>query len=242
MRTAFTLIALLVFLAGCSMRMPKKAEPSFNERMLEMQRAKIENGEDVYGDRMPDPSTDPVQSSLWAKSVGSPYIIRNQKASKVGDLITILVEESSSASTAAKTETERDSSMELGYGFLSSMNNPTLKDRIKGSGTSDFKNEFTGEGTTDRSGSLKATVQAVVETVLPNGTLFVRGRKLITINNEDQIVELTGFVRPDDIRINNTVNSSLIADAKIRYLGEGVIGDKQYVGWGTRLMDWIWPF
>jgi len=110
------------------------------------------------------------------------------------------------------------------------------------SGGSNFKNDFKGEGQTDRSGRLTATVQAVVEDVLPNGVLFVRGRKVVTINSEDQHVELTGFVRPDDIRINNTVVSSLMADAQIRYVGKGVIGDKQRGGWGARLIDFVWPF
>ncbi len=234
------LIGLAAMLSACSLRLPEKETASFNERMLAEQNKKIAAGEDVYGDRMADPSSDPVQSSLWAKSIGSPYIIRNQKASKVGDLITVEIYESSSASSNAKTETKRDSGAEASADFQAGgkvLHQGMLIDADAG-----YKSDFKGEGKTDRGGELKATVQAAVETVLPNGTLFIRGRKVITVNHEDQIVELTGFVRPDDIRINNTVNSSLLADARIRYLGQGVVGDKQYVGWGTRLMDWVWPF
>jgi flagellar L-ring protein precursor FlgH len=235
--------ALLVFVMGlgaCSLRMPEKPEASFNEKLLASQEARLQAGEDVYGDRNPEPTSDPLHSSLWAKSVGSPYIIRNQKASKVGDLITIVIREDSKASSSANTETNRDSSIDAAFDLK--MGTDALGQKGLLDGNAGLKNDFKGEGKTDRSGRIEATVQAVVETVLPNGTLFIRGRKVITVNNEDQVVELSGFVRPDDIRINNTVASDLLADAKIKYLGHGVVGDKQYVGWGARLMDWVWPF
>lgn len=233
-------LLVLSFLSACSMRLPATHKDSFNEKMLKQQQAKIDAGEDVYGDGKQDMSSDPVQSSLWAKSVGSPYIIRNQKASKVGDLITIVILEKSTAKSNAKTETKRDSGTDvdfsLKYGSLATKQHGLV------AGSGGLKSDFKGEGKTDRTGELSATVQAVVETVLQNGTLFVRGHKIITVNNEDQTVELSGFVRPDDIRINNTVTSELMADARIRYIGDGVVGDKQYVGWGTRLADWLWPF
>jgi flagellar L-ring protein FlgH len=240
MKQTLGLIFLVTMVSACSLRMPQKAEPSFNEKMLSSQQSRLAAGEDIYGDGNPELSSDPVQSSLWAKSVGSPYIIRNQKASKVGDLITIVIREDSKASTKANTETSRDSSMDTKFDFKAGSQGLAQKGLIDA--TAGLKNDFKGEGTTDRAGQIEATVQAVVETVLPNGTLFVRGRKVITVNHEDQIVELSGFVRPDDIRINNTVASELLADAKIKYLGDGVVGDKQYVGWGTRVLDWVWPF
>jgi len=233
-------LLILVTVSGCSLRLPKSHKDSFNEKMLKSQQAKIDAGEDVYGDGKQDLSSDPVQSSLWAKSVGSPYIIRNQKASKVGDLITIVILEKSTAKSNAKTETKRDSGADVDFNLKYGTNATKQHGIIAGS--AGMKNDFKGEGKTDRTGELSATVQAVVETVLPNGTLFVRGHKIITVNHEDQTVELSGFVRPDDIRINNTVSSELMADARIRYLGDGTVGDKQYVGWGTRLADWLWPF
>jgi flagellar L-ring protein precursor FlgH len=235
----FLLVLAGSTLAACAGGI-KQHEATYNERMLADQRARIAAGEDVYGENLPALSSDPIQSSLWAKSVGSPYIVRNQKAQAVGDLLTIVIDETAEASTKANTETKRDSDVELGTSGTLGQGDPT---QIGSVGlTSEFSNNFKGEGTTDRSGRFQATVQAVVEDVLPNGTLFIRGRKLITINNEDQEVEISGFVRPDDIKIGNTVQSSMLADASIRYLGNGVIGDKQRVGWGSRLLDWVWPF
>lgn len=234
-----SLLTLSFVIAACgSVRKPH--EPTFNEKMLKEQRARRAAGEDMEDVFSRARSSDPVEASLWAKSKGSPYLLRNQKAQKVGDLLTIVIMEEASATTSANTDTKRESDLELD-GALS-LGNSAASQKGVISGTSEYSSEFKGSGTTDRSGSLTATVQAVVEEVLPNGNLFVRGRKVITINNEDQEVEITGFVRPDDIKINNLVNSKSLADAKIRYLGNGVVADKQRVGWGTRLLDFVWPF
>lgn len=236
MRLILTLIAS-VLLAGCATK-SRVAEPTFNEKMLKAQIEK-EKGH-AQDEVVSGPSGDVSSASLWARSEGNQYLVRNLKAQAVGDLLTIIVDETASAQTSAKTDTKRDGGIEIAAN-LSRGQGSSEQIGVLGF-TGDHKNDFKGEGTTDRSGRLQTTVQAVVENVLANGTLFVKGRKVITINNEDQEVEISGFVRPDNIRINNTVNSSVMADAKIRYVGDGVISDKQRVGWGTRLMDAIWPF
>lgn len=232
------LLSLFSFVSACGAMRPH--EPTYNERKLKQQEEEMAMGLDPSAEKGNEPTSDPHYSSLWAKSAGNPYLVRNQKAQRVGDLLTIVIDESASASTSAKTDAKKESDLEmngnLGFG------KDQLMSMGKLAGSSDYKSELKGEGTTDRSGRFQATVQAVVENVLDNGTLFVRGRKVITINNEDQEVEISGFVRPDDIRINNTVVSSILADAQIRYLGKGVVADKQRSGWGTRVLDWVWPF
>jgi len=234
------LSVVLVFATSCGLRRQAKLEPTFNEKMYQIQVEKAKDGQNPYAENEKNPTADVQYSSLWSKSQGSPHLIRNQKAQHVGDLLTVIVDESATATTSAKTDTKRegtnDVSGSLAFGKSAATTVGTLGFE------SDNKNEFKGSGSTDRSGKLRVDIQAVVEGVLPNGTLYVRGQKVITINNEDQEVEISGFVRPDDIRINNTVLSSLMADAKIRYIGDGVISDKQRVGWGTRVLDAIWPF
>lgn len=237
MRTACFLI-LTVALVSCAVK--HQYEPTYNERMLQLQKEQLALGQDPSAEKNAESTSDPYYSSLWAKSAGNPYLVRNQKAQRVGDLLTIVIDETATASTSAKTDAKKESDLGLNGSFGFGRDKAVTKGSIVGA--SDYKSELKGEGKTDRSGRFQATVQAVVENVLDNGTLFVRGRKIITINNEDQEVEISGFVRPDDIRINNTVVSSVMADAEIRYLGKGVIGDKQRGGWGTRILDWIWPF
>ena len=87
-----------------------------------------------------------------------------------------------------------------------------------------------------------ATISAKVYEVYPNGNLFIKGNREVTINEERQYIKLSGIVRPEDISPANEVVSSVIADAKISISGKGVISDKQHPGNGHRLFDFLWPF
>jgi Flagellar basal body L-ring protein len=78
--------------------------------------------------------------------------------------------------------------------------------------------------------------------VIPNGNLLIEGRRNVKVNNEDQVIVLTGTVRGRDISADNTVNSALIADARISYSGKGVISDRQKPGWLMNVLDKVWPF
>ena len=99
-----------------------------------------------------------------------------------------------------------------------------------------------GSGTTTRGGTLTATISATIVEVLPNGNFRIEGSRSVTVNNEEQIMVLRGIVRPVDINFDNTIVSTMIADASITYTGEGVVADEQRVGWGMRLLSFIWPF
>ena len=101
---------------------------------------------------------------------------------------------------------------------------------------------YDGQGSTRRSGSLEAMLTCKVVDVLPNGNLVIWGWKQVRSNRETQYLVLTGQVRPRDIQIDNTVQSSLLAEARIEYTGSGVVSDKQGPGFGQRLMNWVWPF
>jgi len=81
-----------------------------------------------------------------------------------------------------------------------------------------------------------------VTQVLDNGNLLIEGRRLITVNAEDQYMILTGIIRPEDITNDNLILSQYIADARITYTGRGVVDDKMRPGWLTRIIDWVWPF
>ncbi len=201
---------------------------------------------------MEEPEVVVTANSLWNDSVN---IFEDRKARRLNDLITINIVESLSGSGKADTDTSRDSSMDYEISKLLGMNLDFdlhnafgAKDFYKGEnefeptisakGTSAFK----GAGDTNREGELVATITARVVEVLPNRNLIVEGRKELTINEERQILVLTGMVRPDDIDAANSVLSNKIADARIFYVGDGVIGDKQKPGWFVRAVDNVWPF
>ncbi len=201
---------------------------------------------------MEEPETVVTANSLWNDSVN---IFEDRKARRLNDLLTVIIVESLSGSGTADTDTSRDSSIDyeltefLGMNTDFNLHNAfALKDLYKGdnvfvpsiAGTG--SSEFKGEGDTNREGELVATLTAKVVKVLPNRNLIVEGRKELTINEEKQILVLTGMVRPDDIDASNRVQSNKIADARIYYVGDGVIAEKQKPGWLVRAVDNVWPF
>ncbi len=185
-------------------------------------------------------------NSLWNDNMN---IFEDRKARRLNDIVTINVVESLSGSQTADTTTSRDSSADFQLEEMLGLNTtPSIKQSpwggrlfnpsVKGSATSDF----TGAGDTNREGSLVARLTARIVEVMPNGNLILAGRKELTINDEKQVLVLTGMVRPDDISAENVVLSSSLADAKVYYVGDGVIQDKQKPGWAVRAFDKIWPF
>jgi len=103
----------------------------------------------------------------------------------------------------------------------------------------DAGDNFRGGGSTTRGGSLNARMTAQVVDVLPNGVLRIEGRQTIIVNGEEQVIVVSGLVRPQDIKPDNTVLSTFVADATITYQGTGPIGDKQQPGLLTRLLNWL---
>ena len=188
--------------------------------------------------------------SLWQDGGHLSELFVNSKAGKVGDIVTIKIVESSSASNKATTNTGKSSSLSMGvdnlfglegrYGTGSTKSphpffNPFAKIQ------SGLSNNFDGSGTTTRSGDLTAYITARVTKVLPNGNLEIVGTREVTVNSEEQTITLSGIIRPRDISPDNVILSTYIANAKIAYSGAGIINDRQRPGWMARILDWIWP-
>jgi flagellar L-ring protein precursor FlgH len=184
--------------------------------------------------------------SLWQEDASLLNLFADQKARTVGDIVTIKITESSAATNKASTGTDRSSSLsasvdaffnaEKGFPSDQPFFNPFSK--VAGG----VESEFQGTGTTRRSGDLNAYITALVTRVLPNGNLVVTGSREVLINNENQIIQLTGVVRPRDINAGNQVLSTYVADARISYSGTGVINDRQKPGWLTNVLMTVWPF
>jgi len=182
--------------------------------------------------------------SLWTNNSDSIY--SDHKARHVGDIISINISEQSSATKVATTSTGRTSSFNAGISNLFGLEksgdiNHTNMDLANLVNTN-FTNTFDGNGKTLRTGDFTAQLSAQVVGVYPNGNLKIRGGKEVMLNNEVQIIYLTGIVRSADITAANTIESSKILNAKISYTGKGILSDKQEPGWLTRTLDNIWPF
>jgi flagellar L-ring protein precursor FlgH len=170
----------------------------------------------------------------------------DRKASAVGDIVTIKIIESSAATNRASTATDRSSSLSASLDAMFNAEKRFPADqpffnpfsRLAGG----LESEFEGTGTTRRSGDLNAYITALVTRVLPNGNLVVNGSREVLINNENQIIQLTGVIRPRDISGDNQVLSTYVADARIAYSGSGVVNDRQKPGWLTNIVMKVWPF
>ena len=227
MKNTLWLMVGLIFLAGC-------AGPA---RKIDL--SEIEPVAPIV--QAPPPPQTP--GSLWTESRGGLFI--DNKGRTVGDIITVAIFEKASASKEATTATDRNSSMSAGiptlFGLQRSVGKVTGLDPASLVSAS-TKNAFKGTGKTERKENLVATLTTQIIEVLPNGNLRLEGNKTVTVNSETQIVKLTGIVRPSDVSPGNIVNSQNVLNARIAYVGEGVISDKQQQGWLVRGLDKVWPF
>ncbi|MBW2368701.1 MAG: flagellar basal body L-ring protein FlgH [Deltaproteobacteria bacterium] len=191
------------------------------------------------------------EGSLWQNV--SLDLFMDPKACKVGDTVTVDIVENTSSKIDANTDSARTSSIDGGVshlgGYMRALEaaNPNLgKDQTNALSAkllkADMTNSFKGKGSSDRSGRITASIGARVVDVLPGGNLVLFGRREMKVNNEVQYITVSGIVRRQDIGADNRIKSTYLADARIEYIGQGVIADKQRPGWGTRLVDKVWPF
>ena len=161
-------------------------------------------------------------------------LFSDQKANRVGDAVTILVVESSSATNNAQTNSSRESDLSLATtGNAGSKSLPSVGATL-GTG-----NTFKGSGSTSTSGSVQAQISARVDSVLPNGNLYVNGNRTIIINGEEQTIKISGVIRPSDIQPDNSVYSYNLSDATIIFKGNGIVSRAQEPGWLTKFFHWI---
>jgi flagellar L-ring protein precursor FlgH len=201
--------------------------------------------------RAADPAPSPYQStSLWTDTTPLTSGFQDVRARNLGDLVTVLVLESSVASREASTNVSRNSSVDAEITtFFGAEANDYGLDNLYGS-AGGFKpqvgaatgNTYKGAGTTTRKDELRTQVTARVVNVLDDGNLVIEGRRQVQVNAETQYLFVRGIVRTQDIKPNNTITSVALADAQIVYGGKGVIGDQLQPNWGYRALNKVWPF
>lgn len=184
--------------------------------------------------------------SLWRDQASGNQPFSDVTARYPGDLLTILVTEDDSGEKSAVTDTERNTdvfaAIQQFFGFPQELNdsNPTIDPEQLIKAQSNWS--YDGTGLTSRKGSLTARITVEVKAISPSGNLWVQGDKVVSVNNEDQHVVLSGWVRPADISARNEIESTRLADARIEYYGRGPVGRLQRPGWGLAVLDYVWPF
>ncbi len=214
----------------------------------------------AYQHRKPSPEFAPVRppeikspqitnGSIYQMSTARPLFETN-KAKRVGDILTVIFDEKHVAKKETKTEDNRGSGISLANPTVFGQSAATVATggvtataldilNMSISSTTDFKSKGKSEQKDSLTGSLSVTV---VE-VLPNGNLVIRGEKMLTLNQGDEFVQISGIIRSSDLGLDNTIASSKVANARIVYSGQGMTHDSNKGGWGTRFfLSDIWPF
>ncbi len=193
-------------------------------------------------------ATAPIQPVQAAPADGAIYhdaqnmeLFTDPRAHRVGDILTIVLQESTQASKKATTSTSKNDSVALSAPTI--LGQPvTLRGRGLGTSLSG-KNAFDGAGSSTQSNQLSGQITVTVARRLSNGNLMVRGEKWLTINQGQELVRISGIVRPQDISPGNTISSTRVANANIAYTGRGSLADANTQGWLARFFNSKWmPF
>jgi flagellar L-ring protein precursor FlgH len=193
------------------------------------------------------PPAMPSQPMVESRANGTVYdassalsLFDDVKARRVGDTITVVLNERMQASKSASTDATKDSSLDTGSPVL-------LGDMVTRNGDDILNNawetqqNFEGEGSSSQSNRLDGSITVTVAEVYPNGNLLVRGEKWLTLNQGEEFVQIAGIVRPADVAPDNSVPSFKIADARITYSGNGTIADANRPGLLSKFFMKLWP-
>ena len=216
-------LTALILLGGCNV-MPVRDDPSFAPTM---------------------PSAPPPASQSNGAIYQSGYdiaLFQDNKARHIGDVLTVQLVEKTASSKKASTNTKKETNIDISGPQL--LGGPVTHngDEIL-SASAESAQDFAGEGDSSQSNSLSGNITVTVAQVLANGNLMVRGEKRLTLNQGEEFVQISGIVRPVDIRSDNTVLSTQLADARIAYSGKGAVHDSNAMGWLARFFNSaIWPF
>ncbi|HXQ17504.1 MAG TPA: flagellar basal body L-ring protein FlgH [Caulobacteraceae bacterium] len=244
MRRAAVLAATLLIpsLAACSsvheaIDGPKMGPMAYPTALVGQTQPEFESA------RLPLPA--PVTpNSLWR--TGARTFFNDQRAGRVGDILTVLITVNDSAKTQNTTNASRTTSNALGVpnflGLESSIGKVLPGADATKLLTTNSADTSAGTGGVNRAEQINLTIAAVVTQVLPNGNMVIQGSQEIKTNDDIRQLTVAGVVRPEDISSSNTIFSSQIAEARINYGGRGDIASVQKTPAGTALLQRFWPF
>ncbi len=167
--------------------------------------------------------------SLWSESTNDMY--SETKAHRLGDIVTIIINETAKATSKAASSTKGENNMTLTAG--------TGPFKFLPGTTGKIENDFSGDGSTARSGDLQARITATIVKIFSNGNFQIKGTRRVTVNSEIQEIEISGIARPEDILQDNSIQSVYLADANVKYNGRGIVGDIQRPGMLNKLFQFL---
>jgi flagellar L-ring protein precursor FlgH len=223
-KVIWSLVAISLLMTGCVQKQVKPGNPEY---------APITPPKIVQAT--------PVNGSIY-NSATSMNLYGDGRAHRIGDILTVSLQESTSSQKSATTELDKSSSVTLTQPTVLGDNVSILGKPLSLS-ASGPTTAFDGEGTSDMSNNLTGNITVTVHDVYPNGVLLVKGEKWLTLNQGDEYIRISGLIRPQDISSDNTVPSTKIADARIAYSGTGVVNDTNVIGWMSKFfISALMPF
>lgn len=159
------------------------------------------------------------------------------KATRVGDIVTVMLVEQNSGQKSTDTNLNQSTAMNIGTPTFGGSSRPNMGVVM------DSTNNFVGEAGSSQSNSLNGSIAVTVREVLPSGNLLVEGEKWMQINQGNEFIRLRGVIRPRDVGPNNVIMSTQVADARISYSGSGTQQNVNVAGWAAKLLfSPLWPF
>jgi flagellar L-ring protein precursor FlgH len=221
--TIYIVGLVLLFLSGCS-SMGQLSDPDYEPPAPVMPEAKSTYDGGLFY----------ASSNL--------YIFEDIKATRVGDLLTVVLSEETNASKSSSLDADKSATIDLPNPTLFGKSDYTLNGREVLSSSATASRDIQGEGELTQENSLDGNITVTVTERLPNGYLVIKGEKLLTLNEGSEVVRIDGMVRPNDIDSSNQIESTKIANARITYKGSGVVSDSSKAGWLSKFfMHAIWP-
>lgn len=175
-----------------------------------------------------DYSLPPTTGGGLFRSGYSGALTQDQRALRIGDILTVVLEEQTQSSKSAGTSFGKSSGVSIGIPTVLGKQYDQLET------AAEAERDFDGSAESSQQNSLRGSIAVTVHRVLPNGSLLVKGEKSLRLNQGEEFIRLTGLVRVDDINRFNQVSSQNVANAKISYAGRGVLNDSNSAGWLTR--------
>lgn len=222
MKTSLLLVPLLLLFAGCVGVEQASALPPGGQGASQLARAAV-------------PHVMPTAGAIYASGTDVAWF-EDTRARRVGDLITVLLQESTNASKSNSTKTKKATSIDNSAPTLAGRG-VTIGGKSLLQASAESGNQFQGEGASTQSNALQGSLTAVVTERLPNGNLVVQGEKWLQLNQGEEFVRVTGVVRAADILPDNTVTSDKVADARISYGGKGAVQSASRMGWLARFFN-----
>lgn len=243
-KTTITL-ASIALLAGCS-TVDRISQIGEAPQMAKITNPQTDPEYQPVSLPMPAPNnTQPQKNSLWQSNRVT--FFKDQRASDIGDIITVTIDIQDEATLDNETERTRSSgessALNSLFGIEQSLNR-VLPQAVDNTSLADFgaDSTHTGSGSVEREEDIKLRMAALITQLLPNGNMVIHGKQEVLVNFEKRVLQIDGVIRPEDISVDNTVTYDQIAEARIIYGGQGQITDMQQPRYGQQLYDIIFPF